>query len=57
MEELVHQGTYSRFLQHIDINQVNTICELGSRYGLDTVQLAKYFDAAVVGWQFNTPSI
>ena len=57
MEELVHQGTYSRFLQHINTNEVNTICELGSRDGIDAVHLAEYFDADVVAWECNPPAI
>ena len=33
MAEVIHQGTYSRFLQHINADQINTVCELGSRDG------------------------
>ena len=43
MAEVIHQGTYSRFLQHINADQINTVCELGSRDGLDAVHLAESF--------------
>jgi len=57
MEELIHQGTYSRFLQHINVDQIRTVCELGSRDGLDAIHLSNHFDAEVVAWECNPPAI
>lgn len=50
-------GAYPKFFSHIDRSSVKTICELGSRDGLDAIKLQQHFDADVVAWECNPLSI
>jgi len=50
-------GNYSKFFEYIPVEDVNTIFELGSRDGLDAIELQKYFQAQVYAWECNPDSL
>lgn len=50
-------GAYAYFYRHIPKEEVNTIFELGSRDGLDAIDLRNYFDAKVIAWECNPSAI
>ena len=50
-------GNYSKFFNLIPVEEIDTIFELGSRDGLDALELQKYFQAQVYAWECNPDSI
>lgn len=50
-------GAYSSFYEFIPKEEVNTIFELGSRDGLDAIDLQNHFDAKVIAWECNPSAI
>lgn len=45
------------FINHIDKNEVKTICELGSRDLLDAVELHKFYNAEIYAFECNPDSL
>jgi FkbM family methyltransferase len=50
-------GNYSKFFKYIPVADVDTIFELGSRDGLDAIELQKHFQAQVYAWECNPDSL
>lgn len=50
-------GNYSKFFKYIPTEDINTIFELGSRDGLDALELQKHFQAQVYAWECNPDSL
>jgi FkbM family methyltransferase len=47
-----------RFLKHININNINYICEVGSRYGNESIELSKIFtNANILAFECNPNTI
>lgn len=50
-------GNYSKFFSLIPAEDIDTIFELGSRDGLDAIELQKHFQAQVYAWECNPDSL
>jgi len=50
-------GNYSKFFSLIPTEEIDTIFELGSRDGLDAIELQKHFQAQVYAWECNPDSL
>lgn len=50
-------GSYLQFKDFIRANDIDRILELGSRDGLDAIQLRDHFDAEVAAFECNPPQV